>query len=225
MQKKNTKIAFILNVVLALLEIFAVGWMMSGIKIAGSSSALTAARLATLKFFTVDSNIIAGVFAIIVAVDLWMVMKGKKTRESDLSYILTLVGAVGVTLTMLVTVFFLAPTFENGWVTCFSNSNFFLHLINPLVSIVLFAVFMRGRRIKFVHTFTGIIPLLIYAAYYVANVFTHLDGGKINPAYDWYGFFMMGTKSVFVVLPIIIVITYGISVALWKIHKGSYKKS
>lgn len=37
MQKKNTKIAFILNVVLVLLEIFSVGWMMSGIRIEGTS--------------------------------------------------------------------------------------------------------------------------------------------------------------------------------------------
>lgn len=223
MQKNNLKTAFILNVVLALLEVFAVSWMMSGIQIAGTTSALTAARLATLKFFTVDSNIIAGVFAIIVAVDLWMVMKGRKTEASNLSYVLTLVGAVGVTLTMLVTVFFLAPTFENGWYTCFNNSNFFLHLVNPLVSIVLFVVFMRGSKVNFRHTFTGIVPLLIYAAYYVANVFTHLDGGKINPAYDWYGFFMLGTKSVFIVLPLIILITYGISVALWKINRGRKK--
>lgn len=223
MQKNNLKTAFILNVVLALLEVFAVSWMMSGIQIAGTTSALTAARLATLKFFTVDSNIIAGVFAIIVAVDLWMVMKGRKSEASNLSYVLTLVGAVGVTLTMLVTVFFLAPTFENGWYTCFNNSNFFLHLVNPLVSIVLFVVFMRDGKISFKHTFTGIVPLLIYAAYYVANVFTHLDGGKINPAYDWYGFFMLGTKSVFIVLPLIILITYGISVALWKINRGRKK--
>ena len=60
---------------------------------------------------------------------------------------------------------------------------------------------------------------MIYAIYYTAEALTHLEDGVIAPGYDWYGFFLFGVKSAVIVLPLIIAITYGISVLLWRLNR------
>lgn len=158
---RKLKIAFGFNVCIFLLEVFAILWMISGM----TSGVLTASRLAVFRYFTVDSNVLMGIFALIAAIDQGRVIWGKKTEVSVFCYVLALVGTVGVTLTMLVTIFFLAPTMgaTYGVLSLFSYSNFFLHLLNPIISIIVFLCFERTKKIAFGHTVTGIIPLVIYA--------------------------------------------------------------
>ena len=211
------KKGFLLNICIVLLEIFAIAWMMSGL----SSGVLSAAKLSTLKYFTVDSNILMGFTAFIAAIEQYQVLSGKKKTVSSPAYILKLAGTVGVTLTMLVTIFFLGPTIDSGFFSLFDKSNFFLHLVNPVLSIIVFLCFEKSSKIPFKHTFTAILPLVIYAAYYVGQIFSHISTGVISKKYDWYGFFLFGAKSAFIVLPILIIITWLISFLLWKINRSS----
>lgn len=220
MNKENLRKAYILNIVTALTILFSVVWMFSGIKFFVEETELQASKLAMFKYYTVDSNVIMGIVAAIVAYMQKQVLDGKKQALSKTVYILKLAGNVGVTLTMLVTVFFLAPTFENGWVVCFNNSNFFLHLVNPLISIFTFLKYERTKELEFKHTFMGITTMLIYAVYYVINCIVHSEGNVVTKGYDWYGFFALGLKSGVIVLPVIILITYGISFFLWKINRS-----
>ncbi len=214
---KKIKTAFIMNVCLFVLETFAVAWMMSGI----SGGLLTSSRLGILKYFTVDSNILMGIIALVAAIDEWRVFKGKQSEVRAGSYVLKLIGTVGVTLTMLVTVFFLAPTTANtyGFFALFHNSNFFLHLFNPVLSLIVFLGFEKTAKIRFKHTFSGIIPMAVYAVYYVTAALTHAENGVIAAGYDWYGFFFGGVTSVLYVLPALLLITYAISFVLWKLNR------
>lgn len=66
----------------------------------------------------------------------------------------------------------------------------------------------------------GITTMLIYAVYYVINCIVHSEGNVVTKGYDWYGFFALGLKSGVIVLPVIILITYGISFFLWKINRS-----
>lgn len=145
------------------------------------------------------------------------VIDGKIDKLPAWVYIMDLIGVVGVTLTMLVTVFFLTPTL--GVYACFNNSNLFLHVINPVLSIIGFVCFEKTDLIKFKHTFTGITSMLIYAVYYVAVSIIHSHGNVVDKGYDWYGFFAFGLTSGFIVVPLLIIITYLISLILWKINK------
>lgn len=219
---KTIKTAFRLNVLIFILELFAVIWMMSGI----SGGILSGASLSSLKLFTVDSNILLGIVAIIAAIDEKRVADGKKSSISTGTYIAKLVGTVGVTLTMIITVFFLAPTTAAtyGFFASFYYSNFFLHLLNPILAIVVFLFYEQTDRISFRHTFTGIIPMLIYAVYYVSIALAHSSNGKIAEGYDWYGFFVLGTASAAIIVPILILLTYGISFVLWRLNRRKYKK-
>ncbi len=215
------KKAYVLNICLFFLEVFAITWMMSGL----SAGVLAAGRLSTLKYFTVDSNILMGIFALIAALGQRNVLQGKKGKVSDWIYVLKLAGTVGVTLTMLVTIFFLGPTMGRiyGFFSLFEKSNFFLHLANPVLSLIVFLGFEKSTKIAFRHTFTGIIPMVLYSVFYVSETVKHMENGVIAPGYDWYGFFFLGIKSAYVVLPVLIVVTWLISAILWKLNKTNVR--
>ncbi len=216
---KNIRRAFIANILLFILELFAIAWMMSGI----NNGPFSAPWLEMLRYFTVDSNILMGIFALIAAIDEYKVLTKKKKEVSNITYILKLTGTVGVTLTMLVTIFFLAPTAPYNPLMLFFYSNFFLHLLNPIISIISLICFEKNDKITFKQSFIGIIPMLLYSVYYVLEVVTHTNNGIIEKGYDWYGFFMLGLKSAFFVLPLVIGVTYLISFVLWKLNRKMNK--
>lgn len=215
--------AYIWNLITAGAVMLSVLWMFSGIKFGNGAGPLTASKWEMLKFYTIDSNILMGIVAAVMAKQQSDVLRGRKESITPGFYVLKLVGVVGVTLTMTVTVCFLAPTSEFGWLSLFSNSNFFLHLLNPLLSIYTFLRYERTDSIAWKHTFTGITTMLIYATVYLVNCLMHISGGNIPGRYDWYGFFVMGVKSIAVVLPIIIAATYLISLILWCLNRRKVK--
>ena len=59
----------------------------------------------------------------------------------------------------------------------------------------------------------------MYAIYYVYETLSHTINGVVEKGYDWYGFFVFGTKSVMIVLPLIMIFSYMISYVLWKINR------
>ncbi len=219
---KKMKVAFGLNVLIFMLELFAAIWMMSG----KGGGILSGSRLSALNYFTVDSNILLGITAIIAAIDEKRVLDGKKSGVSTSTLIAKLVGTVGVTLTMIVTVFYLVPitAAAYGVFALFTYSNFFLHLLNPILAIITFLFFEQTDKIAFRHTFTGIVPMLIYAVYYVSTALAHSSDGRVLKGYDWYGFFAFGTESAVIIVPIFILITYGISFLLWKLNRRAFEK-
>lgn len=218
---KGIKTAYRLNLAIFILEVLANSWMFTGVMIASESAVLTASSFAMLKYFTVDSNIIMGICALIAAIDERKVLTGKKSLVSESTYVIKLMGTVSVALTMFITVFFLTPTMgvENGILSLYAGSNFFLHVLNPVLAMVTFVGFEKTMMLRRIHTVTGMVPLLIYAVYYVAVTLMNTVDGVIAEGYDWYGFFMFGVKSVVIVLPIVILITYVISLALCQFNR------
>lgn len=213
----NIKKAYKLNLILLIVEIFSLSWMMSGIKVVATTNTLMAARLEMFKYFTVDSNFLIAIAALVMLIEQNRIIKNKKKEISNIAYIFKLMSTVGITLTMLVTLTFLAPTMGLGVV--FAESNLFLHVINPILSILVFLLYEKTSKISFRHTFTACIPLVLYSIYYVYLAITHIENGKVLPGYDWYGFFFLGIKSVIIILPIILTVTYLISYLLWKYNK------
>ena len=99
------------------------------------------------------------------------------------------------------------------------NSNLFCHLIIPVLSIINFTIFERTNKLKIKDTLYGIIPTVIYAVIYVTNLLLHVENGKVSPIYDWYWFVQNGIKYAIIVAPMIILISYIISLVLWKLNK------
>ncbi len=218
---RTLKKAFIANIVLALLEAFAVTWMMSGL----SKGILSGSGLRVLKYFTIDSNIYLGVVSFLAALELHKVLKGKKSEVSSMTYLLKLSGTAAVMVTMLVTVFFLEPTLGRrfGYLALFAYSNFFLHLLNPLAAIVVWLCFEKNDVLSLNHVPLAVIPTLLYAVYYFIEVLRHTENGSILPGYDWYGFFVSGLKSAIIVLPSFLLFTYLVCYVLYRL--GRRRKS
>ena len=214
---RHIRKAFIINICIVIFEIISLIWMMSGI----SKGMLSASSWHMLRYFTIDSNILMGIAALVAAIEEHSVINRKKAEIPGAVWILKLAATASVTLTMLVTVFFLAPksAATAGYFALFYNSNFFFHFFNPMLSIIVFVFFEKSDKVHFKHTFIGTIPLIFYAFYYVTEAVRHTENGRVMRGYDWYGFFMMGIKSVFIVLPLIYLIAWGICFVIWKVNK------
>ena len=220
MKNKKTIISFILNITIVLMAIFSCVVMFTGIKFMhGYEIALDVSRIGMFKFFTVDSNILMGICALLFAYQQYKVLF-KKQKDINVSYYaLYLMGASAVSLTFFVVFAYLGNIAEYGIASLLMNSNLFFHLIIPVISIINFIFLEKNNKLSFKYSFLGMIPTVIYGIGYLINVLIHMENGKISPIYDFYWFVQQGVKSALVVVPLIFSISYLISLILWRFNK------
>ena len=211
--KKKT--ALILNSIITILTIFASIIMFTGIKIThGAEPVLETTRLGMFKFFTVDSNMLMGLTAL-----LFTILQITKKEITKNMYRLNLMATTSVGLTFLIVFTYLGQISPGGIKSMLQNSNLFFHLIIPVLSIINFTIFEGTNKLKIKDTLYGIIPTVIYAVIYVTNLLLHVENGIVSPIYDWYWFVQNGIKYAIIVAPMIILISYIISLVLWKLNK------
>ena len=217
--KSENKVSFILNLCILILTLFSIISMMAGFNFMDDTSwEFSAANFAAFRYFTVDSNVLAGIIALVYLV---YIMRNKQTISiPKWLTLLKLAATTGVTLTMMVTVCFLAPTSSRGYFALFKNSNLFLHFVIPVLCIVSFIFFERPTvKISFPLTLTGIIPMFVYSVYYTANILIHLGNGQPLSKYDWYGFLGGKLSNIWFVMPAIYLLTWIFSIVLWLCNK------
>lgn len=216
------KTSIIINVVIFLLTAFATTCMILGINLFSRTEevrAFTAANLEAFKYFTVDSNVLAGITALIYLI---IEAKGKElsTRAATFLHCLRLAAAAGVALTMLVTAFFLIPQFGKDWYILYIDNNFFFHLTIPLLCVIDYIFFEPGAKsLTLKQSVSGIIPMMVYAVFYTINIIIHLGNGEPLKTYDWYGFLGGKLTNAFIAIPAMLLITWGISLAIWGANK------
>lgn len=209
------KKAIIINIVIFVLTVVAVVWMMTD----NSALSLSARKLQVFRYFTVDSNILMGISAVAMATAQLSVVKGKSKNIAAGLYVLKLVSTVAVTITMLVTVFYLGFIIPTGFFSLFVHSNFIMHLAVPVLSILVFILYEKSNSIELKHIFFSLVPLVLYGIYYAFSVYSHMDNGVIENGYDWYRLFSLGASSVLLVYPFFAAFTLLLSYALWKLNK------
>lgn len=133
------------------------------------------------RYFTTLSNMLSaaaclltGFFAALGDVPEWV-------------WLLKFVGTAAVTVTMLTVFLVLAPSIGKGWekeLLTGQVSDFFMHLISPLLALVSFCVFER-RDLAFPQALLGVIPVILYGALYLYKI-RYAPEGKRWP--DFYGF-------------------------------------
>ena len=216
MNKNLIKISFVLNIIIASMVIFACIVMFTGIKfMSGQDLALEVSKLEMFKFFTVDSNILMGIVALVFAYQEFKVLKGNKKAIDQKYYKLYLMGTSAVSLTFFVVFAYLGRIVEYGLPSLLMNSNLFLHLLIPITAIINFVIFERNNKIPFKSVILGIVPTFIYGIYYVTNILLHLENGMVSPKYDFYFFVQNGIKTAVFVVPLLFLISYLISLSLW----------
>lgn len=220
MSKTKVKVSLVLNFLIVIFTLFATIAMFTGFKFMhGYDVVLQSTKLGMLRFFTVQSNIFMAIIALVFAVLEIRFLKGKINEIPTKAYVLKLMSTTAVGLTFLVVFAYLGPITEYGIIAMIMNSNLFFHLITPLLSIFTLVVFERTSKIKFKYTFWGILPTFLYAIYYMINIFIHMQDGKVSPVYDWYWFVQNGVWTAIIVVPLMLLITYIITLILWKINK------
>lgn len=214
-QKTKQIVALCLDIAVFALMVLSVFFMMFGVQFMGEDLALVASKAEAFKFFTVDSNVLMGLIALLYAVYLVLLLAGKIDAIPHWLHVLKLVGTVGVSLTFLTVVAFLAPFVAPTFWSLFNNASFFMHFLTPVLSIVVYVFFEDTDDVRFRETFWGLVPMGVYAIFYSVNALTHAVDGKVPYEYDWYAFVQGGVWQMAIALPLMLVATYLIALVLW----------
>ena len=213
---KQVKTSLVLNILIVILVLLGSIFMFTGFNFMGVSRLLSADHTQMFKFFTVDSNILVGIISFILIIYECMYINYKIDKIPNWVYILKQMATVGVTLTFLVTLLYLAPTAKTGFLSLYTNTNLFFHLIVPLLAMISYIFYERYNNLLR-YALLGVIPMFIYSIYYVINIMIHINASNIY-LYDFYGFTGGKINNIIIVYPIMILITYIISLILTKLN-------
>lgn len=128
-----------------------------------------------LKYFTVDSNILAGLSALVM-----LIARSVKGTPSVFATVFKYAGTAAVTVTLVTVLVFLGPSI--GYAKMFEGINFYMHLAGPLLCIISFCWLDRGPKIKKSHIGTAMLPVMIYGLIYFVMVMV------VKEWTDFYGF-------------------------------------
>ncbi len=191
------------------------------------STTLSTNGLESLQFFTVLSNLLMGLVSLIVFIyQLIGLIKGKNYLNQAIKTLLH-AATTSITITLLVVVFFLAIVAQmdgRGYFSFFIGANLFFHLIIPLLAIINYLVFEYEPKIKYKYTLFSLLPMGLYAIFYVINYYAHLTSG-LDGNYDWYGFIGDGSPIRLIVVVVLFVGgTIGLSSLIYLFNKLIGKK-
>lgn len=168
----------------------------------------------TLRMFTSISNIIAAVAAFMCLP--FQINGLRKDKYKLPPWIITLlyIGATGTFLTFFIAITLLSIT-QGFVIIMFSNSNLFMHTINPTIITILFVLILSDVHIKFRASFYTLIPVSLYSLLYFIMVFVTKiwsDHYEANTFIPWP-----------VTLLIMITITFALSQLLRFLHNLTNK--
>ena len=206
MKSINQKTILVLDVLIVVLVL--VSWMLMVFRLANNGT-LSAGGLNNLKYFTLQSNLLAAaasVLSIIYAIR-------NAGRPSWIIY-LKYVSAAAVGLTFVVVIAFLGPIY--GYPGMYRGANLGFHLIVPLLAMAGFVLEDTGK-ISFKSSLLALIPVILYAVYYVVNIL--LKGISVWPdTNDWYFFLAWGWGTGVLILIAILIVTWGLALLLRAAH-------
>lgn len=212
---KKIKLSLIINLVIVVLVLLGCIFMFNGISFMPTKTLLEAKKIEMFKFYTVDSNILVGLVSIVLIIYELQLLTKKINKIPDYIYILKFIATSAITLTFITTALFLAPRY--GLYAMYNNNNLFFHLIVPSLAVISY-VFLEKHDLKKRYAYLGIIPMFIYSIYYASMILFNLDNGGLTFKYDFYGFLQGNINNIFIVLPIIYLISYLISLLLIRLN-------
>ncbi len=182
-----------------------------------------------LRMFTNQTNLIAGIVSLIIIVFEILILFKKLDKLPKIINIIKMISTTGVTLTLLVVVFYLGfVAIHEGYsyFILFKGANLFFHFLTPLSAIISFIFFESNSGIKKRYTFLNLLHMISYTIFYAINVFSHLTAdGKVQRKYDWY-YFINGENWTFIIVGIIMILaTYLIGFLLWLLNKKIANKN
>jgi len=165
--------------------------------------------LPILMTFTGLSNVFIGLVCLGCAIYRF----GKKEMKlSKPLFLLKIIALADITITLLVTAFYLAPHLGSSWWRLYINNNIFNHFLTPLVAIVTFILLEEYVAINWKCCFYSLVPIGAYGIMYLINVYTHLTPeGKTSLDYDIYGFCRFGVGVLILFLIGFALLSFGLT--------------
>lgn len=182
-------------------------WLHMALDRSGSGRILSTRGVASLKYFTVLSNLLSGATAAVAAVAIaqgwayptWLVL-------------LKLCATTSVMLTFVTVVTFLGPRL--GWKAMFSGANLWLHLVLPLAAAAECCLFVPLEGLAPQATLVALLPTAAYGIGYIGNLVRNgvKKDGRNN---DFYGFASWGMGRLPIVAAVMLLVTWGIAFVLF----------
>ena len=179
----------------------------------GGGSLLSSRGLMSLKYYTTLSNIFAGIAAVIMIVVLARTKSGKVPVWAAVT---KFASAVTVSVTFLVTLFFLAPTMGIGGL--YKGELMFMHAVGPVLTVVSFFMNRDLPEMKPSSALWATLPTILYGGVYSANIMLNGVGSGMNTN-DWYGFAAAGVHTVPFVYALMVLLTYLLSCVMRKVKR------
>ena len=179
-----------------------------------------------LRMFTVQSNIICGIVALIMVIFAILIILKKKDELPNWLKITKMVTSTAVGLTFFTVALYLgfvAVAEGYSYFIMFKNENIFFHFLTPVLAMISFIFFDGGKKIDFKFTFLNMTHMVLYSIFYITNVFTHLKDGKLDGKYDWYYFVLGENWTIAFVVVGVLLVTYCIGFGLWILNKKFIK--
>ena len=193
----------------------------------GDGNLLTASGFSNLKYFTVLSNLLEGLAALVFVI---YSLNGKRRARNRHSFtakrqasaipdsleIFKYIAAVAVGVTLLVVMGMFGPLY--GYMAMLGGANLFFHLLVP-VAAILEVLLLAPFKATAGDNALALIPTILYAVYYVVNMV--LNGvGTWPDTNDWYGFLNWGIPGAIGIAAGIFAVTYVIGLILRKAARG-----
>lgn len=219
---KKQKTALILNIVIFVLAVVGSIFCFGEIYIIQTKPIEHGIKL--LKFFTVQSNVMAGITSLLYIIFFLRERKRKKKIPSFVN-ILRYIATIDLIITFLVVALFLGFIVEEGYLSLYFNANFFFHFAIPVLNFVSFTFFENSFKLRFRDTFWGMSHLILYSIFYLIIVLTHIKDGAVSLEYDWYAFAQFGFGVLVALAVSVLGAGYLISYLLFKFYNRKSVKN
>jgi len=165
-----------------------------------TGTGLMSSGFENLKYYTVLSNLFAGIAAL---VSLFI--------DNKFSKVMKLMSASATGLTFAVIAFFLGPLY--GHVNLYRNANLLFHLIVPLIAMYDY-VTSGGEVPELRFAVLSSVPTVLYGTEYVLNILINGIGGEYPNTNDFYLFLHWGWGAGIAIFAGITAATFGIACLL-----------
>ena len=199
------KLVFFLELLIALIAPCA--WLLMVFH--ARSGPFTATGIRSLRYFTVLSNLFAGINALVY------VLAAARRRVTARVLRLNLMSTAAVAVTFLTVFCFLGPLYGLG--NMLQGPNLWFHLIIPLTAMLAFCL-MGGESLPRGAALPPLLCPLLYGLVYYLNIC--LNGiGTWPKTNDWYGFLNWGTPVAFLIFGFILLIDWAAALSLIGLHR------
>ena len=219
--KKNKKFLAltILDIATFILMVIGISFSIFDVRFMANYPRLSS--LPILMTFTGLSNVFIGLVCLACAV--YRIVKKDITIPKAL-FITKIIALADITITLLVTAFYLSPSIGSSWWRLYINNNIFNHLLTPVVAILTFILLEEYVETDWKDCFFSLVPLVLYGIFYIINVYTHLTPeGKTDLTYDIYGFCRFGIFFLILFLIGFLATSFGLTYLYRLINKKKKK--